>query len=161
METNSKKNKMIRNEIEGPGTLVQVVEPGLATKDDSLLKLPEPNIAAVRGFIKGSRIALWSLSYEDKPQASVFVYPSDYLIDNERIPRLDRKFSMVEKMLEFRQFNEIPAEDLNADFVRKLKPLISIMDHEYLDRGVSIKEHSYKLGWTDFVQEAIQSLKRE
>ncbi len=127
---------------------MKIGEVEVKEKEIGLEKLAKPELytkpktLTAQGLHTESRIDLYSLNYDSAPQSSVFIYPASYALSPFRIIELDESFSNIEKIIS-RIFKDASMEDLNAAFLRDIKPLIPFITHDYPLHKPRIIEHAF------------------
>ncbi len=141
--------------------LVEAIdEPKMETRGDRAI-VPRDKTLVASGLHKDSMISLYGLYYEGKPQASVFIYPSEFRLTKENIPNLDGAFYVPDGSLIYRKFPDLTIEELDRKFLDKIKPFMPFMNHgPYRPlKGVEILEHSFVPGSLEYLQGEIKDLK--
>ena len=125
-----------------------------------LLKKTMPAPLVAIGVHGDAQIDLYRLSFEGKPQTSVFVYDSKYDLNPGCVVSLDPRFSEVSSPILRREFDEVSVEELDRLFLgwTRRESLMSFMDHPYPLHRPPIFEHSYYTGSEILLQSIIEEL---
>ncbi len=122
--------------------------------------IPESRLKIALGLHKESKIDLYTLELEGKPQVSVFVYPQEYILNPSKITKIDTRFRGDITRVITREFKDTSVEDLNATFLNDARPAISLMDHTYdIGREATILEHSFQDGSQSYLESVIKDIK--
>ena len=94
---------------------------------------------------------------EGKPQASVFCYPSTIVLIPSRISEMDSEFTGIHH-LKTRTFEDVSPDEIYQSLLNLILPMQSFIDHRYTFCKTQVHEHSFVLGFTDYLKDAVQDL---
>ncbi len=143
--------------------MIQLEEPP-TTLEQGKLKRTNPKLLVTSDLHQESKIELYRLKYNFKPQSSVFIYPARTILTPAKILELDldSAFGEVEERLIMREFKDLSLEELSQHFLKTIKKssLIPFMSHDYRLGETPIKEHSFPYSTAPFLLDIISELKQ-
>ena len=140
-------------------TLIEEPERSALPTAGELKKTSSHSLVAA-GLQRESAIALYRLNYNGTPQASVFVYPWDYRLNQGKIIALDYAFTDINPFLALREFKDTSIEDLNQLFLNTARRIaIPFFSHNYSDAKYRIFENSFNVQLAVHLKDIIAELK--
>jgi len=139
---------------------VDIAEPTThKTLEKSWSSLEPTEKLTQKGIHQESKLSLYSVVYNRIPQASVFIYPSTYVLTPSRICERDNNFLIMQSTpIIHREFKDTAMEDLSRQLLELTRPL-PFLSRRYPIPKPEIITHSFDERAAEYLTGVIKDLK--